>query len=314
MRSNLIKSCDCDASLAMTKQIATVTLFPLNCTCHYELCIAKRSNLIKNHEIATVVSLPRNDKFCYEYCTAKHNNLILRVITSKRGRSNLIKKCAFILAEVLINLGIIGVVAALTLNILVNNIRQTVLKNQFKTAYNLIVNSIEKTYSDIGYMPECSYGITSTGSGGLFGDCRMFHNQMFDNLKVVKYCPDNAFRNHCIADIKVHDKVAMSGDANLSEEDARARYASRGCMRETEIKTKNPAYVLENGTEIMIYKCSSMTGTIPIYIIDTNGMKGPNKWGYDVFDFIIRKNKLVCYTNTIEKGGIKCSDYAKYAK
>ena len=189
-----------------------------------------------------------------------------------------------------------------------------VLKNQFKTAYNLIVNSIEKTYSDIGYIPECSYGYASTSSSLLFGDCTTFHNHVFDNLKVAKHCENNSYQNRCISDIKGHDTVAMSGDANLSEEDARARFASRGCMRENEIKTKNPAYVLENGTVIMVYKCGTMSSTIPIYLIDTNGMKGPNKWGYDVFDFYIYKNKLVCYTNTFEKGGVKCSDYAKYVK
>ena len=110
-----------------------------------------RSNLIKNRGIATFVSLPRNDKFCYEPCTAKHNNLILRVITSKCSlRSNLIKKCAFTLAEVLITLGIIGVVAAITLSVLVQNYQKHATVNKLKTSYSILVNAFERAKSDYG--------------------------------------------------------------------------------------------------------------------------------------------------------------------
>ena len=42
------------------------------------------------------------------------------------------KKAAFTLAEVLITLGIIGVVAALTLPIVINKAQSMILKNQFK--------------------------------------------------------------------------------------------------------------------------------------------------------------------------------------
>lgn len=41
-------------------------------------------------------------------------------------------KKAFTLAEVLVTLGIIGVVAALTMPTLINNSKQQILNNQFK--------------------------------------------------------------------------------------------------------------------------------------------------------------------------------------
>ena len=45
---------------------------------------------------------------------------------------------AFTLAEVLVTLGIIGVVAAMTMPTLINNQRKAVLSSQFKKQYNVL--------------------------------------------------------------------------------------------------------------------------------------------------------------------------------
>ena len=90
----------------MTNQIATVTSFPRNCTCHYELCIAKRRNLIK--------------------------------------------KCAFTLAEVLITLGIIGVVAAITLPVIIQNHQKHVVENRLKSFYSIINQAVRMSEIDNG--------------------------------------------------------------------------------------------------------------------------------------------------------------------
>ena len=56
----------------------------------------------------------------------------------------MIKTKAFTLAEVLITLGIIGVVAALTLPNLVANYKKQVLVTQLKAEVNIIENSFRK--------------------------------------------------------------------------------------------------------------------------------------------------------------------------
>ena len=63
----------------------------------------------------------------------------------------------FTLAEVLITLGIIGVVAALTMPSLIANYQKMVLKNQFKKAYSTVFQGIRQVEADLGYKPEC-YG------------------------------------------------------------------------------------------------------------------------------------------------------------
>jgi len=72
--------------------------------------------------------------------------------------NNIMKKCAFTLAEVLITLGIIGVVAALTLPPLVKNYKKQVIANQLKKAYNTIQNGIKMSEIDNGYMSEWPAG------------------------------------------------------------------------------------------------------------------------------------------------------------
>ena len=59
-------------------------------------------------------------------------------------------KCAFTLAEVLITLGIIGVVAALTLPSLIQKYQDQVLENQLKKTYSTISQGVQKAMADDG--------------------------------------------------------------------------------------------------------------------------------------------------------------------
>lgn len=49
---------------------------------------------------------------------------------------------AFTLAEVLITLGLIGVVAAMTMPSLISNYRRQVVENKLYTAYNILQNMV----------------------------------------------------------------------------------------------------------------------------------------------------------------------------
>ena len=64
--------------------------------------------------------------------------------------SNLIKRCAFTLAEALITLGIIGVVAAMTLPILVQTYRNHVVETRLKKFYSIINQAVQRAEVDYG--------------------------------------------------------------------------------------------------------------------------------------------------------------------
>ena len=71
------------------------------------------------------------------------------------------KKSAFTLAEVLITIGIVGVVAAMTMPSIINKVNEYILKQEFKRAYNIMQNAQVRIYADIESYYNCYY-ITNT--------------------------------------------------------------------------------------------------------------------------------------------------------
>ena len=79
---------------------------------------------------------------------------------------NLKRILAFTLAEVLITLGVIGVVAAMTMPTVINKAQQYILRQQFKKSVNILSNAVRKTYADLEYEPHCSYGLNDGTNNG----------------------------------------------------------------------------------------------------------------------------------------------------
>ena len=80
---------------------------------------------------------------------------------------HVIKKVAFTLAEVLITLGIIGVVAAMTLPALIGNYQKQVTVNKLKRSYTTISQMFTRARSDYGDPNEWSfsYGAMNNSDG-----------------------------------------------------------------------------------------------------------------------------------------------------
>ena len=189
---------------------------------------------------------------------------------------------AFTLSEVLITLAVVGVVAALTLPSVINKAQMLVLKNQYKRVYRNYSNALQKYIIDNDGIPNCTYG------GGIYGpDCKIFYTKFINQLKYVKHCNGNAQEGKCIPEYK--------------------HYAtSSACTGFSENKMKNNSrvWILNDGSIFITYN----TGDMPIFAVDVNGMKGPNKSGYDLFSFGIYKkgdtailNRAYCID--VEPGG-----------
>ena len=71
--------------------------------------------------------------------------------------SDNIRRVAFTLAEVLITLGIIGIVAAMTIPTISHNIQQAVLKNQFKKFYSTFWQAVIGIQTKEGRPVQCYY-------------------------------------------------------------------------------------------------------------------------------------------------------------
>ena len=68
------------------------------------------------------------------------------------------KKGAFVLSEVLIALGVIGIIAAMTLPILIKNYNNYIITQKLKKAYNTVSNGIRMSEIDNGYMKDWPTG------------------------------------------------------------------------------------------------------------------------------------------------------------
>lgn len=169
---------------------------------------------------------------------------------------------AFTLAEVLITLAIIGVVAALTIPALSNKIQDIVLRTQWKKAYSTLESII-------------SYSKTQNG-GDLIGTETYYDNvpnYFADNLKYITRCSAPS-TGVCWHDASVNTGLGYSGSITSG-------------------------FVLPSGAYLIFWNFSSADCTgFPngnscyTVIIDANGTKGPNQKGQDIFMFPIRKDSI----------------------
>ena len=201
----------------------------------------------------------------------------------------------FTLAEVLITLGVVGVVAAITLPTVIHKIQMAVLQTQFKKTYSALSNAIEKTRVDTEYSLRC-YGDSS------WADCQEFNDKFQSQFKVIKVCENNAYLNGCIGDIKGINTFTPDKNSTTDVTNLNMYYYD-------DIKNIRYAFVTSGGFTVIYYMKPSRS----TYLVDTNGPKKPNKWGYDVFSFSMNaeNTKLTCterLKNFFEKGGKGCVD------
>lgn len=246
---------------------------------------------------------------------------------------------AFTLAEVLITLGIIGVVAALTLPNLIANYQKMVLKNQFKKTYSLLSQNLLKSQVDFGTQPQChnytngclphrcaEYNPNGTcrryemadGSPlasdvcGLNADCSSFSKSFINNLKVVKVCDKNAYDKKCIAYLKGNDEAAKDNNPDITQEDINKSLGGTSGWYGNSLRSTSIAYVLADGQVLISYSYPFST---KIFAVDINGLKGPNKWGYDIFAFSSRgelgKAIKLGPSGFAEKGGVSTDTMIK---
>jgi len=171
------------------------------------------------------------------------------------------KKKAFTMAEVLITLGIIGVVAALTMPALIAKYREQALRTQFKKAYSAFSQALQKTAlidydgGDAG----CQYYDDYTWQ---VSNCAEFYQKFTQNMKVIKTCKGNV--NECIPEYSYE----LIGNTCSGYSPANVQNAT--------------VYVLQDGMIMIPYGGGYSD---PRFLVDTNGKKGPNKPGWDLFDF-----------------------------
>lgn len=173
----------------------------------------------------------------------------------------------FSLPEVLITLGIIGVVAAITLPIMIQNYKKQVTVEKLKEAYNMFQQAIKLSEAQNGEIITWDFPGVNDNDTKYEQFANTYLNPYFRNVNIVK---------------------GYYGPWAMSKTKA---YLYRRHL--------SPYYQLSNG---MVYAFFAQGGANNFFIfVDINGNNDPNMVGKDVFLFKFHPKRYV-----LEMEGIHC--------
>ena len=204
------------------------------------------------------------------------------------------KKFAFTLAEVLITLGIIGVVAALTIPTLIQKYQKIVLVNQLKKAVSVVENGFRKAMADDG-VDNLEDTSLFTEEGSIpFSGYRPTLRYNFD--KYFKILKSNEYDT-----IPIHYKY-LDGYRYEQPPQYASIYLSDGVILYTAGLSRT-ANVNPSHCERLQSEGGTLCSTMGSISIDVNGEKGPNQYGRDMFDFVLGSDgKLYPYGGKAASG------------
>ena len=193
------------------------------------------------------------------------------------------KKKAFTLAEILVTLGIVGVVASLTMPSLIKNYQRKVLKTQFAKSYSMLSQAVE-------------------GASVEYNDCNANNTE---EIKALIYDKLN----------KAQGKTLNTTDRKIIFNNYK-QYSLTGVDANTDLHTNcliggqnyisawGPVYQAVTADGAFVGLCSHARAGSPeiagetayssghgtFITVDTNGLKRPNRFGEDIFAFHVNAN------------------------
>ena len=198
-------------------------------------------------------------------------------------------KHAFTLAEVLITLGIIGVVAAMTMPTLIANQKEKETVAKLKKMYSVLSQAYLLSVEKYGTPDEWGFGNRDAGSSTeddtdyVAGNAKIMKDKLFEQIKNIKVCEKGLNKTEC----GLGDKY----------------YYANGSIA-SELNSKVSALSMIDGNGIMVLinngSCSENRGDgkhlnniCGWVFVDTNGSKPPNTIGKDLFGFYLTKYGII---------------------
>ncbi|PWL77276.1 hypothetical protein DBY21_05315 [Candidatus Gastranaerophilales bacterium] len=173
---------------------------------------------------------------------------------------------AFTMAEVLITLGIIGIIAAMTLPTIIHSRETKILETRFKKCYSNAAQALLMTKFALGV--DNLHRSFATYNGKEYVNSEMFINEFYKQLNVVE--------------TRDYKKLPLNYNRTKA-----VPYSGKGDSIMNGI-TCIPKKVLPDGSSI----CTRIwSGTISV-TVDVNGpVNGPNAFGHDIFMFRVDVNQ-----------------------
>lgn len=206
-------------------------------------------------------------------------------------------KLGFTLAEVLITLGIIGIVASMTIPSVINKYQERVTVNKVKKFYSTMSQAFLLSVKDNGYANEWN-----VGNGDTTETANQLTGYIKPYLKVIKDCGTNS---GCLG--YTENVNFLNGNKHTVNYDTRNEYYK--------LILSDGTYLIIRATDNADY-CQGLEGEYPnacgAIFIDINGGKQPNTFGKDIFLFRITPFAIKAdITNScnINDKGTGCSGY-----
>ena len=172
---------------------------------------------------------------------------------------NFIKKAAFTLAEVLITLTILGIVAYLVIPNIVQSYKKTLTVNRLKIAYSMLNDAVSLSFIENKY-PNGNLGATD-----------IFNNYFKPYLNISKDCGTNSNKG-CFKDNSWYYLSSSSPDNSSS-----GGYSSAYFHQ----------VLLKNGMSLAIYNNKNVPKRRILIYVDIDGPKhGKSRLGQDIFAFM----------------------------
>lgn len=206
-------------------------------------------------------------------------------------------KKGFTMSEVLITLGVFGVVIAMTLPTVINNAKERETVTKVKKFYSIMSQALLMAISKHGYVD--SWNFCEKANAQCVAE---FVSYLKPELKIAYDCGDDT---ECPGMADKYITLDGKDYTNVSYKNASHFYrmtlfdGSHLWIRHSESNTCENS---DTGTK-------NVCGLI---WVDVNGAKKPNQFGNDVFAFFILKDRIIphsgndCYPG---KGGWGCARY-----
>lgn len=215
--------------------------------------------------------------------------------TATNKRNRIIKNLAFTLAEILIVLGIIGIIAEITIPVLAKSITYQVNANLLKQDYSNFSNAVRML----------KYDNADDLAGGLGYSQANTISNLGKYLKYTKQCLTNSRTEGCAG-------YVAANAANLTLLDGEFYWWTTDFDAPGAVLPNGSVYVYaindascKDTTKINVGYCGRIT-------IDVNGGKGPNIYGRDIFKFYLTQNGVFpmgsCGDSADTSGALGCRE------
>ncbi len=180
------------------------------------------------------------------------------------------KRVGFSLAEVLIAIGIIGVISAMAIPTLIQNIRERETVSKLQATHSILTEAVRLAEQESGGASGWVSEYTSSK------DAMSIAEHLKPQLKILEDCGTKDTNQSCI---KREYKRRNGANHDI-------KYAT---------DTRYYKVVLMNGTSVWWKSTDTnerRSGAFIVFFVDTNGEKLPNQWGSDLFVFTYEDETL----------------------